>query len=98
MNITKQQGVPAAAQHLHYSCSQEIFRAVKAERQAGMGSTIEPFICPPPARSIGKAHTPADHGIFLGRFDSQASRLVLITFIDSAKIWHKEIIAVGQQN
>jgi len=41
---------------------------------------------------------PADHGIFLGRFDPQVSRLLLTTFIDSAKLWDEEIFALGQLN
>ena len=41
---------------------------------------------------------PADHGIFLGRFDPQVSRLVLTTFIDSARLWEEEIYALKQLN
>jgi len=39
---------------------------------------------------------PADHGIFLGRFDTQALRLILTTFVDSAKLWDEETYALSQ--
>lgn len=41
---------------------------------------------------------PADHGIFLGRFDPEVSRLVLTTFTHSTNLQDEEIFALGQLN
>lgn len=41
---------------------------------------------------------PAEHGIFLGRFDPEAAHLVLTTFVDSAKLWEEEIYALNKLN
>lgn len=41
---------------------------------------------------------PAEHGIFLGCFDPEARNLVLITFVDSAKLWEEEVYALDQLN
>lgn len=41
---------------------------------------------------------PAEHGIFLGRFDPTASRLVFKTFIDSEKLWEEEVYALPELN
>lgn len=39
---------------------------------------------------------PADHGIFLGRYDSGKSRLRFTTFVDSKQLWDEELYALKE--
>jgi hypothetical protein len=52
------------------------------------------------AEDVGRLEViiPAEHGIFLGRFDPEAAHLALTTFVDSAKLWEEEIYALNQLN
>jgi hypothetical protein len=41
---------------------------------------------------------PAERGIFLGRYDTKASQLVIKTFVDSSKLWEEELYALDKLN
>jgi len=41
---------------------------------------------------------PAEHGIFLGGFDPEASQLVFKTFVDNDQLWEEERYALAQLN
>ncbi len=41
---------------------------------------------------------PAEHGIFLGCYETKTSQLVVKTFIDSSKLWEEELYALDKLN
>jgi len=65
--------------------------------QGRRGASLETLDAnwPDIGRNLGRI-SPADHGIFSGRFDPQVSRLVLITFVDCGRPWEEEIYALKQ--
>ena len=65
--------------------------------QGGRGASLETLDAnwPDIGRNLGRI-SPADHGIFLGRFDPHVSRLVPPTFVDCGRPWEEEIYALKQ--